>query len=103
MGPLHTTRQRDFVVELRDEARAGGAEVVEVGELVAERPAEGNFLLPALVLDPAQDLRVVTEEQFGPLLPVIAYDSETEAITRANDNWSGLCSSVWSPAGYAPA
>ena len=99
MGPLHTTRQRDFVVELRDQARASGVEVVELGELVAEQPAEGNFLLPALVLDPAHDLRVVTEEQFGPLLPVIAYDSEAEAIMRANDNWSGLCSSVWSADG----
>ena len=51
---------------------------------------------PALVLDPDHDLRIVTEEQFGPVLPVIPYDDETQAITEANDTWSGLCSSVWS-------
>jgi acyl-CoA reductase-like NAD-dependent aldehyde dehydrogenase len=96
MGPLHTARQRAYVIELREEARAAGAAVLELGELVDEQPAEGNFLLPALVLDPGHDVRAVTEEQFGPLLPVIAYDSEDEALRRANDSWSGLCSSVWS-------
>ena len=38
----------------------------------------------------------MAEEQFGPALPVIPYDSEAEAIALANDTWSGLCSSVWS-------
>ena len=57
---------------------------------------EGNYLLPALVLDPAPHLKVVTEEQFGPALPVIPYDDEAEAVTLANQTWSGLCSSVWS-------
>ena len=42
------------------------------------------------------DLRVVTEEQFGPTLPVIPYDTEEQAIALANDTWAGLCSSVWS-------
>jgi acyl-CoA reductase-like NAD-dependent aldehyde dehydrogenase len=39
---------------------------------------------------------VVAEEQFGPALPVLSYDTEAEAIAEANDTWSGLCSSVWS-------
>ena len=51
---------------------------------------------PALVLDPDHGLRIVTEEQFGPALPVIPYDDEEQAIAQANDTWSGLCSSVWS-------
>jgi acyl-CoA reductase-like NAD-dependent aldehyde dehydrogenase len=96
MGPLHTERQRDYVVELCNQARAAGSEVVELGELIGTGAQDGNFLLPALVLDPASNLRIVTEEQFGPALPVIAYDDETEAIARSNDTWSGLCSSVWS-------
>ena len=57
---------------------------------------EGNYLLPSLVLDPAPHLKIVTEEQFGPALPVIPYDSEAEAVALANQTWSGLCSSVWS-------
>ncbi|WP_236794873.1 aldehyde dehydrogenase family protein [Amycolatopsis sp. GM8] len=96
MGPLHTRRQRDFVVELRDEARNAGAEVTEFGEYAGTDGHDGHYLLPALVLDPPRDTRIVTEEQFGPVLPVLPYDDEAEAVAQANDTWSGLCSSVWS-------
>ena len=98
MGPLNTDRQRDYVVELLEEARAAGAEVLEVGELRRTRTRRrGNFMRPAARARPsAHDLRIVTEEQFGPALPMIPYDDEDEAIAQANDTWSGLCSSVWS-------
>jgi acyl-CoA reductase-like NAD-dependent aldehyde dehydrogenase len=47
------------------------------------------------VLDPPSGARVVTEEQFGPTLPIIPFDTDEEAIAAANDTWAGLCSSVW--------
>ena len=94
MGPLNTAGQRDYVAGLCEQARAAGAEVLTFGEYTSG--TDGNYLLPALVLDPASDLKIVTEEQFGPALPVIPYDSEAEAVAAANDTWSGLCSSVWS-------
>jgi acyl-CoA reductase-like NAD-dependent aldehyde dehydrogenase len=96
MGPLHSARQKEYVQELVAQARESGAEVREFGE-----PADGadisrgNFLRPTLVLDPADDTRVVVEEQFGPTLPILPFDDEDDAIARANDTWSGLCSSVW--------
>jgi acyl-CoA reductase-like NAD-dependent aldehyde dehydrogenase len=96
MGPLNTRRQRDYVVELLDEARASRTDVMQLGEFASSVSDHGNYMLPALVLDPAADLRLVTEEQFGPALPIIAYDDEAEAVRLANDTWSGLCSSVWS-------
>jgi len=97
MGPLHTPRQRDFVVELVEEARAGGSEILREGTFVdGVSEQSGNYLLPMIVLEPAPDQRIVTEEQFGPALPVIAYDHEADAVAQANDTWSGLCSSVWS-------
>jgi acyl-CoA reductase-like NAD-dependent aldehyde dehydrogenase len=96
MGPLNTRRQRDYVVELLDEARSAGAEVRELGELTGSASDAGNYMRPALVLDPGHDLRIVSEEQFGPALPIIPYDEEDEAVAQANDTWSGLCSSVWS-------
>jgi len=96
MGPLNTARQRDYIVDLVGEARAAGAEVIELGEYVDASPSAGNYTLPSLVLEPRTDLRIVTEEQFGPTLPVIPYDSEEQAIAMANDTWAGLCSSVWS-------
>ena len=94
MGPLNTARQRDYVAGLVSQAAASGADVLTFGEIAGE--PSGNYLLPSLVLRPAAGLPIVTEEQFGPTLPVIPYDSEAEAIAAANDTWSGLCSSVWS-------
>ena len=96
MGPLHHPRQLEYVRELLGQASASGAEILEFGA-----PAEGadvsrgNFLQPSLVLDPDDDARVVTEEQFGPTLPILPFDDVDDAVARANDTWSGLCSSVW--------
>jgi acyl-CoA reductase-like NAD-dependent aldehyde dehydrogenase len=96
MGPLNSARQRDYVNGLLDEVR-GDAEVRELAEPVDEAAfARGQFMRPSLVLDPRPDSRLVTEEQFGPTLPIIPFDDEEAAIAAANDTWSGLCSSVWS-------
>jgi len=95
MGPLHQERQRDYVLALIEEARASGAEVREFGDLPVELP-NGRFVRPTLVLDPDPTLRVVTEEQFGPVVPIIPFDTEEEAVTAADDTWGGLCASVWS-------
>ncbi|MEV1287386.1 aldehyde dehydrogenase family protein [Micromonospora sp. NPDC049679] len=94
MGPLHSRRQLEYVQELVAQARESGAEVREFGELPGEYPG-GNFLRPSLVLDPRDEARVVVEEQFGPTLPILPFDDEDDAVARANDTWSGLCSSVW--------
>ncbi|MBB3083726.1 aldehyde dehydrogenase family protein [Geodermatophilus sabuli] len=96
MGPLHQARQKEYVQELLAQARESGAEVREFGEAAEGADISvGNFLRPSLVLDPADDARVVVEEQFGPTLPVLPFDDEDDAVARANDTWSGLCSSVW--------
>ena len=97
MGPLHTQRQRDYVAELVADARSAGAEVRELGSTLDGVDADsGQFLRPSLVLNPRPDARIVAEEQFGPTLPIIAFDDEQDAIRQANDTWAGLCSSVWS-------
>jgi acyl-CoA reductase-like NAD-dependent aldehyde dehydrogenase len=97
MGPLNTGRQRDFVAGLVEEARSQGAEVREAGTAVEDADlGRGHFLHPALVLDPPSAAGIVTEEQFGPALPIIPFDDDEEALRQANDTWAGLCSSVWS-------
>jgi acyl-CoA reductase-like NAD-dependent aldehyde dehydrogenase len=96
MGPLNMKRQRDYVQELLAESRSRGTEVIDGGEYVGSDPQQGNYMKPALVLNPAGDERIVTEEQFGPALPIIPYDTEEEAVRLANDTWAGLCASVWS-------
>jgi acyl-CoA reductase-like NAD-dependent aldehyde dehydrogenase len=96
MGPLNNARQRDFVAQLVDEARAAGTEVRDFAVLPREEGLrDGYFLRPSLVLDPDPSLRVVQEEQFGPTIPIIPFDDDAQAIEAANDTWAGLCSSVW--------
>jgi acyl-CoA reductase-like NAD-dependent aldehyde dehydrogenase len=95
MGPLHQGAQKAFVDELVQEAKDAGAEVREYGEIPGGELDGGNFVRPALVIDPDPSLRVVTQEQFGPVIPILPFDTEEEAIAAANDSWGGLCGSVW--------
>ncbi|WP_433876291.1 aldehyde dehydrogenase family protein [Sinomonas atrocyanea] len=96
MGPLNSSAQKAFVAEIIEEAKSSGADVREFGALPTDPElAGGNFLRPAIVVDPDPSLRVVTQEQFGPVIPVIPFDTEDEAIRAANDTWAGLCGSVW--------
>ncbi len=96
MGPLNSSRQRDFVRSLCDEARAAGHEVRELGTIdEAAAASGGNFLRPALVLDPSPKLRIVSEEQFGPAVPILPYTNEDAVINQLNGEWAGLGSSVW--------
>lgn len=95
MGPLHSPMQKKFVEELIKEAKDAGAEVLEFGELPGGDMAGGNFVRPAIVVNPDPKLRIVTEEQFGPVIPVLPFDTEEEAIQAANDSWAGLAGSVW--------
>ncbi|WP_413249122.1 aldehyde dehydrogenase family protein [Sinomonas flava] len=95
MGPLHSPAQKAFVEEIIQEAKDAGADVREFGQLPGGELAEGNYLRPAIVVDPDPSLRVVTQEQFGPVIPVIPFDDEDKAVSAANDTWGGLCGSVW--------
>ena len=95
MGPLHQPAQKAFVEEIIQEAKDAGADVREYGELPGGDLAGGNFIRPAIVVNPDPSLRVVTQEQFGPVIPIIPFDTEEEAVHAANDTWAGLCGSVW--------
>jgi acyl-CoA reductase-like NAD-dependent aldehyde dehydrogenase len=95
MGPLHSPAQKTFVDSLIKEAKDSGAKVLEFGELPGGDLKGGNFVRPAIVVNPDLKLRVVTEEQFGPVIPVIPFETEEEAVRLANDSWAGLSGSVW--------
>jgi acyl-CoA reductase-like NAD-dependent aldehyde dehydrogenase len=97
MGPLNNRRQRDWVVSLVSEARGRGAHVDELGEpLDSDELARGWFCLPTLVTGVDNSYQVVSQEQFGPVLPIIPFQTVDEAVAMANDSEYGLCSSVWS-------
>jgi acyl-CoA reductase-like NAD-dependent aldehyde dehydrogenase len=95
MGPLHSPAQKAFVDSLIKEAKDAGAKVLEFGELPGGDMRGGNFVRPAIVVNPDLKLRVVTEEQFGPVIPVIPFETEADAVRMANDTWAGLAGSVW--------
>ncbi|GAA1382136.1 aldehyde dehydrogenase family protein [Pseudonocardia kongjuensis] len=96
-GPLISARQRDAVRGLVERTRAAGAVVEELGSFTHDGLAdEGYFLRPALVHGGRPDDEVVTCEQFGPVLPVLPYDTVDEAVALANDSEYGLAGSVWS-------
>jgi acyl-CoA reductase-like NAD-dependent aldehyde dehydrogenase len=97
MGPVNNSGQLEKIMGLRERAIADGRDVRVLGTRLDPDSWEGgHFLLPAVVLDAQQSDETVREEQFGPILPVIVYDTEDEAIELANDTEYGLCSSVWS-------
>ena len=96
MGPVNNAKQLRVVKGMIEQALSAGAEIRECGQVPDEELYwKGFFQRPALVINPDQSLVIVAEEQFGPALPVMPFDSEDEAIRRANDSRYGLCSSVW--------
>ena len=92
-GPIQNKMQFDRVCELAREARDSGAKFLTGGEVTAER---GYFYPVTIVADIPDDTRLVQEEPFGPILPILKFNDVEDALRRANDNSNGLGGSVWS-------
>ena len=98
-GPINNAAQLARVKELVQDAMDSGATVVAGGPWAKVGPSakEGGFYYPpTVVTDVRDDMRVVVEEQFGPVLPVLPYQTDDEAVERANGSQYGLGASVWS-------
>ncbi|WP_286748517.1 aldehyde dehydrogenase family protein [Marinobacter sp. UBA2688] len=91
-GPVQNLKQLNYLEELVDDAQKQGARVVCGGKRL---PGEGYFYPPTIVADISDGTRLVDEEQFGPVLPIIRYTDIDEVIERANDNPNGLGGSIW--------
>ncbi|RVA22861.1 aldehyde dehydrogenase family protein, partial [Mesorhizobium sp. M7A.F.Ca.US.001.01.1.1] len=92
MGPLATLRQRDWIEKVVAESVAGGGTLVTGGT----RPAGSGFYYAPTIIDAgASDLPCVREELFGPVLSVLAFDTEAQALALANDTPFGLASGVF--------
>ncbi|MEM7799464.1 MAG: aldehyde dehydrogenase [Chloroflexota bacterium] len=96
MGPIHAAFQLEEVEAQLQDAVDKGANVL-IGGKRPEAPelAAGLFFEPAVVVDVPDASRLVTEEVFGPVLPVFKVGSMDEAIAKANDTEYGLGSSIW--------
>jgi len=92
-GPIQNKTQFDKVCTIAREARASGARFLTGGEPVE---GAGYFFPVTIVADIADDTRLVAEEPFGPILPILKFTDVEDALRRANDSNNGLGGSVWS-------
>ncbi|WP_454754278.1 aldehyde dehydrogenase family protein [Cupriavidus necator] len=93
LGPLQNRMQYDKVRDLLDDSRAQGHKFLLGGDL-PDRP--GYFIPVTLIDNPPEDARCVTEEAFGPVLPLLKWRDLDDVIERANRSHYGLAASVWS-------
>ncbi|MDX9874428.1 MAG: aldehyde dehydrogenase family protein [Spongiibacteraceae bacterium] len=91
IGPIQNRMQFEKVKELLEDAKANG-KIIAGGEPLS-RP--GYFIPPTIVRDVTDDSRIVAEEQFAPVLPVLRYSDLDDAIARVNDSIYGLGGTVW--------
>lgn len=92
-GPLQNEEQLAFVCELAEDARRAGGKFLTGGERMKRA---GYFFPVTLVAEVTDGTRLVDEEQFGPILPIVRYSDVDEVVERANRSPFGLGGSVWS-------
>ncbi|OUY06233.1 aldehyde dehydrogenase family protein [Acinetobacter populi] len=97
-GPLNNKKQWSIVQKFIENAKVSDqCEVRELGQKInPEQWDQGYYILPHAVKTMENSLEIVQLEQFGPIIPLIGYETVEQAIEYANDNEQGLCSSVWS-------
>ena len=95
IGPLSSARHRDKVRGMVSAAAVSGAEIIAPGTLPSGDLAGGFWQLPTLVTRVDQDAPIVQDEVFGPVLTVIPFRTDDEALALANDSPFGLAASAW--------
>jgi acyl-CoA reductase-like NAD-dependent aldehyde dehydrogenase len=94
IGPMTSDGQYEIVVELIEDALAAGATKL-CGGPTEVAGLSGRFVAPTVLTGVTHEMRIMREEIFGPVLPIVVVDSEQEAIDLANDSEFGLGASVW--------
>lgn len=89
IGPLVAKRQLDLLISQVEDAKAKGAEVITGGNSL-EAKLGGAFFEPTVIINISKDMRVWMEEVFGPVLPIVKFKTEQEAVELANQTSYGL-------------
>jgi betaine-aldehyde dehydrogenase len=92
MGPLVTSAHRDRVMEYVEAGKKEGATLAAGGKTPK---LAGWYLEPTVFVDAKPNMRIVREEIFGPVVAVMTFDTEGQAVTMANDSEYGLSGSIW--------
>ena len=93
LGPIQNKRQYERVLDLMDDAKANDLTLIHGSDV----PDDGGYFIPVTIVDnPPESSRVVQEEAFGPILPMLKFSNVDDVIERANDSEYGLAGAVWS-------
>jgi len=93
VGPIQNKKQFDRVCELIEDAKDNGYKFLVGGDV---DPSGSGYYVPITILDnPPEDARIVAEEQFGPVMPLMKFSTDDEVIARANNSDYGLAGAVW--------
>ena len=93
VGPIQNKKQFDRVCELIEDAKDNGYKFLVGGDV---DPSGTGYYVPITILDnPPEDSRIVAEEQFGPVMPLMKFSTEEEVVERANNSEYGLAGAVW--------
>ncbi len=93
VGPIQNKKQYERVIELVQDAKDNGYKFLVGGD---HEPDVPGYYMPITILDnPPEEARIVAEEQFGPVMPLMKFSTEDEAISRANASEYGLAGAVW--------
>ena len=93
VGPIQNKKQFDRVCELIQDAKDNGYKFLTGGDV---DPSGTGYYVPITILDnPPEEARIVAEEQFGPVMPLMKFSTTEEAIQRANNSEYGLAGAVW--------
>jgi acyl-CoA reductase-like NAD-dependent aldehyde dehydrogenase len=94
VGPIQNKKQYERVLELIKDAKDNGYKFLVGGE--AQDESIPGYYVPITILDnPPEDARIVAEEQFGPVMPLMKFSTTDEVIARANNSEYGLAGAVW--------
>jgi succinate-semialdehyde dehydrogenase/glutarate-semialdehyde dehydrogenase len=95
IGPMVSRDQFELVAELVDDAVAAGASLRCGGPIEVPELPDAAFYAPTVLTGVNHEMRIMREEIFGPVVPIVVVDSEDEALSLANDSRFGLGASVW--------
>lgn len=96
VGPVISARSKEAIEDhVKDAISKGAKDATPANETFDNLPAKGNFVKPTLLTGVDHSMTVMTEETFGPVIPVMKVKSDAEAIKLMNDSEFGLTASIW--------
>lgn len=96
VGPVISKRAKEAILaHIADAVEKGAKDETPSNDTFQDFPRDGNYVKPTLLTGVTHDMAVMTEETFGPVIPVMKVDSDEEAIRLMNDSEFGLTASIW--------